>query len=108
LFKLKCPGFTYEAGAFFVNCANWTNVLGGTASFVNQADMNHRFRALTADDEIIEHTQAIYPALSLNMRADNPSVRLYEQAGFVKMAGSEKINRVGDVSFNRIRNLQDH
>lgn len=41
-----------------------------------------------------------YPAISLNVRQDNAALRLYERLGFVKVSGSEKVNRVGGISFN--------
>lgn len=46
-----------------------------------------------------------YPAVSLNVRADNPAVRLYERLGFVKVQDSEAVNRAGGVSFNMICQL---
>ena len=54
---------------------------------------------------LLERVQGIYPAVSLSVRADNPALRLYERAGFIKIAGSEKTNRVGSISFNMSRRL---
>jgi GNAT superfamily N-acetyltransferase len=51
---------------------------------------------------ILELANTHYPAVSLNVRADNPAVRLYTRAGFRKVPGSETINRVGGISFNMI------
>lgn len=39
-----------------------------------------------------------YPALALNVRADNPALRLYQRMGFVIV--SEMVNRVGGVSYD--------
>ena len=53
-------------------------------------------------------TQAIdlangqFPAISLNVRQDNAALRLYERVGFVKVPGSELVNRVGGISFNMV------
>jgi ribosomal protein S18 acetylase RimI-like enzyme len=41
-----------------------------------------------------------YPAVSLSVRANNPVVRLYERTGFMKIPGSEVVNRAGEASFN--------
>ncbi|WP_310410416.1 GNAT family N-acetyltransferase [Chamaesiphon sp. OTE_8_metabat_110] len=41
-----------------------------------------------------------YPAVSLSVQANNPVVRLYERTGFMKVPGSEVVNRAGEVSFN--------
>lgn len=54
---------------------------------------------------LLEHVKDAYPAVSLSVRADNPALRLYERAGFINIAGSEKTNRVGSISFNMIRRL---
>lgn len=53
----------------------------------------------------LEVAQADFPAVSLNVRADNPVVGLYQRAGFVKIEGSEIINRTGSVSFNMIKSF---
>jgi len=54
---------------------------------------------------IIKIAQSEYSAISLSVRAENPAVRLYERAGFVKVEGSESMNRTGGVSFNMICRL---
>lgn len=38
--------------------------------------------------------------IALNVRADSAAVRLYQRSGFAKVAGSERTNRTGGVSFN--------
>lgn len=43
-----------------------------------------------------------YPAVSLNVRADNPARRLYERLGFRKVPDSDMVNRTGGVSFNLV------
>jgi ribosomal protein S18 acetylase RimI-like enzyme len=52
--------------------------------------------------QVLEMAKDHFPAVSLNVRADNSVVRLYERAGFIKVAGSEIINRTGGVSFNMV------
>ena len=49
---------------------------------------------------ILEKAQGLFPAICLNVREDNPVVRLYQRVGFVKIEGSEVVNRVGGLSFN--------
>jgi GNAT superfamily N-acetyltransferase len=51
---------------------------------------------------LLEAIQDDYNAVSLSVRADNPAVRLYERAGFVKVEGSEVVNRTGGGSFSMI------
>ncbi len=43
--------------------------------------------------------------VSLNVRADSPAVQLYQRLGFEKVAGSERRNRAGGVSFNMLAHL---
>jgi GNAT superfamily N-acetyltransferase len=53
--------------------------------------------------QILEFAGDIYPAISLSVRANNPVIRLYQRAGFVKVDGSEIVNRTGETSsFNMI------
>ena len=52
--------------------------------------------------QVLESAQSAYPAVSLNVRANNPVVSLYQRAGFVKVEGSEVVNRTGGVSFNMV------
>jgi len=52
--------------------------------------------------QILAIAKERFPAVSLNVRAENPVVRLYERVGFVRVAGSECVNRTGDVSFNMV------
>jgi ribosomal protein S18 acetylase RimI-like enzyme len=40
-----------------------------------------------------------HPSISLNVRSDNPALRLYERLGFVKVEESEVTNRTGGTSF---------
>jgi len=47
-----------------------------------------------------------YDSISLNVRASNPAIRLYEREGFVKVEGSDMVNRVGGLSFNMIARLR--
>jgi GNAT superfamily N-acetyltransferase len=52
--------------------------------------------------QTIEFTKNICPAISLSVRADNPAINLYQRAGFVKVDGSEIINRTGGNSLKMI------
>ena len=54
---------------------------------------------------VLQATQSAYSAVSLNVRGNNPVVRLYQRAGFVRVPGSEIINRTGGVSFNMVRSF---
>ncbi len=56
--------------------------------------------------QVLEVAKGHFPAVSLNVREDNRVVRLYERAGFIKVPGSEIINRTGGVSFNMVRKLE--
>ena len=56
--------------------------------------------------QVLAAAKGLYPALSLNVRADNPVVRLYQRVGFVKVEGSEIINRTGGISFTMISRLE--
>ncbi len=55
---------------------------------------------------ILEKAQDLFPAICLNVREDNPVVRLYQRTGFVRIEGSEIVNRVGGVSFNMRYNFR--
>jgi ribosomal protein S18 acetylase RimI-like enzyme len=48
--------------------------------------------------KLITAARPHYPALALNVRADNPALRLYQRLGFVVV--SEMVNRVGGVSYD--------
>lgn len=54
---------------------------------------------------VLEAAQDRFPAVSLNVRATNPALNLYQRLGFVKVAGSEAVNRVGGISFNMVKQL---
>jgi ribosomal protein S18 acetylase RimI-like enzyme len=51
---------------------------------------------------ILDAAKMKYPAVSLSVRANNPVLRLYERTGFIKVPGSEVVNRAGEVSFNMV------
>jgi len=55
--------------------------------------------------QVLEVAKDRFPAVSLNVRGDNCVVRLYERAGFIKVPGSDIINRAGGVSFNMVCDL---
>lgn len=56
--------------------------------------------------QVLAAAKGFHSAVSLNVRADSPAVRLYQRVGFVKVAGSEIVNRTGGVSFNMINRLE--
>ena len=55
--------------------------------------------------QILEMAKPNFSAVSLSVRADNPVVRLYERSGFVKVVGSEVVNRIGGGSFTMVCKL---
>lgn len=50
--------------------------------------------------QILDAAKTKYQAISLSVRANNPVLGLYERTGFIKIPGSEVVNRVGEESFN--------
>ena len=48
---------------------------------------------------LLEAAKASHASVSLNVRSDNPALRLYERLGFVKVEESEVTNRRGGTSF---------
>jgi ribosomal protein S18 acetylase RimI-like enzyme len=52
--------------------------------------------------QILDTAKMKYPAVSLSVRSNNPVLRLYERTGFLKVPGSEVVNRAGEVSFNMV------
>jgi ribosomal protein S18 acetylase RimI-like enzyme len=52
--------------------------------------------------QVIESAANIYPAISLSVRSNNPILNLYQRLGFVKVAGTEVVNRTEETSFNMI------
>lgn len=56
--------------------------------------------------QVLELAQSVYPTVSLNVRANNPALNLYQRVGFIKVEGSEVVNRTGGISFNMIRKFQ--
>jgi ribosomal protein S18 acetylase RimI-like enzyme len=56
--------------------------------------------------QILGTAKMKYPAISLSVRANNPVIRLYERTGFMKIPGSEVVNRAGEVSFNMMCELR--
>jgi ribosomal protein S18 acetylase RimI-like enzyme len=55
---------------------------------------------------LINDIRLSYPAVSLSVRESNPAVNLYKKLGFVKVEGSEVINRTGGISFVMQKNLE--
>ncbi len=51
---------------------------------------------------VLESAGNIYPAISLSVRSNNPVLNLYQRIGFVKVAGTEVVNRTEETSFNMI------
>jgi GNAT superfamily N-acetyltransferase len=64
---------------------------------------SHRGRgigaALLAHLADAARAQERWSGLCLNVRADNPAVRLYRRCGYRRIVGSELVNRTGSVSF---------
>jgi GNAT superfamily N-acetyltransferase len=52
--------------------------------------------------QLLETAKKEFPAVSLNVRENNPAVRLYQRVGFTKVMQSEVVNRTGGISFNMI------
>jgi ribosomal protein S18 acetylase RimI-like enzyme len=52
--------------------------------------------------QIIAVAGEIFPAISLSVRSHSRAISLYERVGFVKVDGSEIVNRTGGSSFNMI------
>jgi GNAT superfamily N-acetyltransferase len=52
--------------------------------------------------ETLDMAKELFPAVSLNVRRDNPVVRLYERVGFITVPGSQIVNRTGGISFNML------
>lgn len=52
--------------------------------------------------QVLKAAQPVYPAVSLNVRSNNPALRLYERVGFTKVGGSEMRNRAGGTSFTML------
>lgn len=51
---------------------------------------------------ILAMAKESFSAVSLSVRGDNAAVRLYERVGFIKIPGSDILNRTGEISFNMI------
>lgn len=52
--------------------------------------------------QVLDMAKEFFPAVSLNVRADNPVVRLYERVGFMPVPESQIVNRTGGISFNML------
>jgi GNAT superfamily N-acetyltransferase len=52
--------------------------------------------------QVLRSAEGLFPAVCLSVREENPVVNLYQRVGFVKVAGSEIMNRVGGISFNMV------
>jgi ribosomal protein S18 acetylase RimI-like enzyme len=48
---------------------------------------------------LLTAAKGLYPAISLTVRESNPALHLYKRFGWKIIEGSEKINRVGSISF---------
>jgi ribosomal protein S18 acetylase RimI-like enzyme len=53
-------------------------------------------------DQLLTSAQTFYPAVSLSVRASNPALSLYQRTEFLKVTGSEVVNRTGGVSFTML------
>jgi hypothetical protein len=47
-----------------------------------------------------------FEAVSLRVRGSNVAVRLYERVRFIKIPGSDILNRTGEISFNMIHKFK--
>ena len=56
--------------------------------------------------QVLDQANGQVPAISLNVRQGNAALRLYERAGFIKVPGSELVNRVGGISFNMLHKFE--
>ena len=56
--------------------------------------------------QVLAMARKDFLGVSLNIREDNPVLKLYERFGFVKVPASEFINRTGGASFNMIRKFK--
>jgi ribosomal protein S18 acetylase RimI-like enzyme len=54
---------------------------------------------------LAERARNRHPALCLTVRVGNPAQRLYERAGFERLPGSDRINRLGGLSIGMVRRL---
>lgn len=54
-------------------------------------------------EAVLLEGRELYPGISLNVRDNSPAVRLYERLGFVRLPGSDVINRTGGLSFTMLR-----
>ncbi len=52
--------------------------------------------------KILATAPSLFPAVSLSVRSDNPVLGLYQRLGFIKVTGSEVVNRVGNISFSML------
>ncbi|MBE9064924.1 GNAT family N-acetyltransferase [cf. Phormidesmis sp. LEGE 11477] len=52
--------------------------------------------------KILELVQPEFSAICLSTRTDNPALRLYERTGFVRVEGSEVMNRTGGGSLTML------
>ena len=56
---------------------------------------------------LIEEIKLSYSAVSLSVRENNPAINLYKKFGFIKVMGSEIVNRTGGTSCVMRKSLQD-
>jgi len=54
---------------------------------------------------LAERARNRHPALCLTVRVGNPALRLYEQVGFERLPGGDRINRTGGLSIGMVRRL---
>jgi ribosomal protein S18 acetylase RimI-like enzyme len=53
-------------------------------------------------NQILETAQGLFPAVCLSVRAENPVANLYRRVGFIKLEGSEVMNRIGGSSYTMV------
>jgi ribosomal protein S18 acetylase RimI-like enzyme len=108
-FGLVAIDNTYSLGATWLRLFSSDNrgfgyVDEGISELAIAVSPEHRGRGIGTKllMQTIELASSLYPAISLSVRANNPVINLYQRAGFVKVDGSEILNRTGVSSFNMI------
>jgi ribosomal protein S18 acetylase RimI-like enzyme len=54
-------------------------------------------------NRLLEAASHQYRVISLNVRIDNPAVRLYQRSGFSRVEGTQIANRAGGISFTMVK-----
>ena len=57
--------------------------------------------------QLLTEVSKVFSQMSLSVREGNPVIALYERLGFVKVKGSEHINRAGSTSYTMIKVFEE-